>query len=290
MTDPDRVALPRGRFLELSHAPLVMAIVNCTPDSFYAKSRASTSDTAIERSLAAEASGAAIIDLGGESTRPGAAYVEAEEEIDRILPVVEGIRKRSGVPISVDTRKTAVARAALEAGADIINDISALEDDDELGPLCAAAGAAVVLMHKKGTPDSMQTSPFYNDVVAEVRDYLEGAVRRAEGYGIARAGIIIDPGIGFGKRFEDNFDILAGLAEIGRSGYPILIGLSRKGFIGTITGKVIEERLAGTLAANAAAIAGGAKILRVHDVAETFDLIRVFSAITLRNVARKGIS
>lgn len=290
MNAPLRIPLSSGRILDGSEGPLVMAIVNCTPDSFYSKSRAVGVEAAVEKAIAAEAAGAAIVDLGGESTRPGARYVDAEEELARVVPVVEGIRKVSGIPISVDTRKASVARAALAAGADIINDVSALEDDADLGPLCAAAGAAVVLMHKKGTPETMQAAPYYRDVVGEVRAYLETAARRAEQYGIPRDRIIVDPGIGFGKRFEDNLDLLAGLAEIGRSDYPVLVGLSRKGFIGTITGKPIEERLYGTLAANAAAVYGGASILRVHDVPETVDLVRVINAVAARGAGRKGMS
>jgi dihydropteroate synthase len=261
-----------------------MAIVNCTPDSFVPGSRAATTSEALERALAAEAAGAAIVDLGGESSRPGSAYVGTEEELDRIVPVVEALRRRSSIPISVDTRKAAVASAALSAGADIVNDISALEDDPEMGPLCAGTGAAVVLMHKKGTPDTMQDAPFYRDVVAEVRDYLAEAARRAEVWGISRDRIVLDPGIGFGKRPEDNLDLIAGLAEIVGAGYPVLVGLSRKAFIGAVTGRAVEGRLAGTLAANAAAVAGGASILRVHDVAETADAVRILTAIN----ARKG--
>jgi len=279
-----RLALPRDRFLDLSGPALVMAVVNCTPDSFFSGSRARDVGDAVARALAAEEAGAAVVDLGGESTRPGAAYVDAEEELSRVLPVVEGIRARSRVPISVDTRKALVARAVLEAGADIVNDISALEDDAELGPLCARAGAAVVLMHKKGIPDSMQDAPYYDDVVAEVRGYLEAAAARAESFGIARDRIAIDPGIGFGKRLEDNLDILAGLAEIGRSGYPVLVGLSRKAFVGALTGRPVDGRLPGTLAANAAAVWGGARILRAHDVAETVDAAKILAAVA----ARKG--
>jgi len=276
------LALPRGRSLDLSGPAAVMAIVNCTPDSFYAESRARGVDDAVARALEAEAAGAAIVDLGGESTRPGSAYVDEAEEFARVVPVVKALRARSGVIISVDTRKASVARAALEEGADIINDVSALEDDPELAPVCARFGAAVVLMHKQGRPDSMQRDPRYADAVEEVRAYLEAAARRAEGFGIAKDRIALDPGFGFGKRLEDNLALLAGLAEIGRSGYPVLVGLSRKTFIGTITGKAAEDRLAGTLAANAAAVAAGANILRVHDAAETVDAVRVLAAVLAR--------
>jgi dihydropteroate synthase len=259
-----------------------MAIVNCTGDSFYPKSRAGSPQAAAERALAAAEAGAAIIDFGGESTRPGAAYVTAEEEIRRIIPAIKAFRRHSPLPVSVDTRKAEVARLALEAGADIINDISALEDDPAMGPLCAERGAVVVLMHKRGIPLNMQDEPFYTDVVREVSAYLAKAVERAGGWGIAADHIILDPGIGFGKRLEDNLDILARLGEIHGLGYPVLLGLSRKSFIGELTGREGGERLAGTIAANAWGLIGGAKILRVHDVAETADLVRVIHGLLRR--------
>ena len=265
-----------------------MAIINCTDDSFYAPSR-THAEEAVERSLAAVSAGASIVDIGGESTRPGADYVSAEEELRRVLPVVQGLRSLSDVAISVDTRKAQVARAVLEAGADIINDVSALEDDGGLGPLCARCGAAVVLMHKKGIPTDMQNAPYYEDVVGEVGAYLAAAAARAVAAGIAPDRIVLDPGIGFGKRVEDNLDLLARLAEISGGGYPVLVGLSRKSFIGALTGRGPEQRLAGTIAANAAAIAAGAHILRVHDVEETVDLVRVTAAIDSRSDGgRKG--
>ena len=282
MSGGGALRLPRGRSLDLSGAPAVMAIVNCTPDSFYAGSRASSRDDAVARALAAEAAGASIVDLGGESTRPGSAYVGSEEELERVVPVVEELRKRSAVVISVDTRKSLVAGASLAAGADMINDVSALEDDPGLGPLCAATGAAVVLMHKRGSPDSMQDAPLYSDVAAEVRAYLLAAAGRAQAWGIDADCIVLDPGFGFGKRLEDNLDLLVSLAEMGAGRYPVLVGLSRKAFIGAVTGRSVEGRLAGTLAANAAAVAGGASILRVHDVAETVDAVRVLAALRFR--------
>lgn len=273
--------LPRGRTLDLGGPALVMAVINCTPDSFYAPSRAAAEE-AVERALRAEEAGAAMVDLGGESTRPGSEYVGVQEELERVLPVVEGIRRRSAVPISVDTRKSEVARSTLAAGADIVNDISALEDDPGMGRVCAEGRAAVVLMHKKGIPAHMQDAPYYDDVVTEVRAYLSEAARRAEAWGIDPRSILLDPGIGFGKRWEDNLDLLNGLAEIVGAGYPVLVGLSRKSFIGTITGRPPEGRLAGTLAANAAAVFGGARVLRVHDVEETYDLVRVLAALAVR--------
>ncbi|MDR1374382.1 MAG: dihydropteroate synthase, partial [Treponema sp.] len=228
-------------------------------------------------------------DFGGESTRPGAEYVSAAEEIRRIIPAIAAFRKHSALPVSVDTRKAETARAALDAGADIINDISALEDDPALGPLCAERGAPAALMHKQGTPPSMQERPRYADIAGELAAYLKAAAGRALDYGIPREHIILDPGIGFGKTPEDNLSILACLAEICPPGYPLLVGLSRKNFLGEITGRAAEDRLAGTLAASAAALFFGASILRVHDVKETADLVKVIYAVKRRGAQVSGI-
>jgi dihydropteroate synthase len=251
-----------------------MGIVNCNGDSFFPPSRARAGE-AVEKALAAAGEGAKIIDLGAESTRPGAVYVSAEEELERLIPVIEGFRRRSDAALSVDTRKAAVARASLEAGADIINDISALEDDPEMASVCAEKKAVVALMHKKGEPSTMQENPVYADAASEVRDYLFKAASRAEAAGIGREKIILDPGIGFGKRLEDNLVILARLAEICSGDYPVLVGLSRKTFVGELTGRAVEGRLAGTLAAEAFSVFQGAAIIRVHDVAETVDMVKV---------------
>jgi dihydropteroate synthase len=270
--------LPGGAVLDLSGPPLVMGIVNCNGDSFFPPSRALGREAA-ERALSFAEEGAGIIDLGAESTRPGAAYISAGEELERLVPVVEEIRRRSPIPLSVDTRKAEVALACLEAGADIINDISALEDDPAMGRICGEKKASVILMHKRGSPGDMQENPCYGDAAAEVGAYLLEAVDRAAGQGIDRDRIILDPGIGFGKRLTDNLDILRRLAEICGSGYPVLIGLSRKTFIGELTGRPAAERLAGTLAAGAWSIFQGARILRVHDVRETADLVKVLWAV-----------
>jgi dihydropteroate synthase len=264
--------------------PLVMGIVNCNGDSFFPPSRARL-DEAVEKALRQVGEGAAIIDFGGESTRPGAAYVSSGEELERLIPVIEGFRRRSCAAVSVDTRKAAVARACLEAGADIINDISALEDDLEMGPLCAEKKAVVVLMHKKGEPRTMQENPRYTDAAAEVKAYLFEAARRAEQYGISPDKIILDPGIGFGKGLADNLSILNRLAEICGKDYPVLVGLSRKTFIGELTGRDAPGRLAGTLGANAFCLLNGARIVRVHDVRETVDLVKVIFGIAQ---GRKG--
>jgi dihydropteroate synthase len=276
------IKLPSGAALDFSGAALVMAIVNCTEDSFFAGSHSSSVEEAVSRALKAEEDGAAIVDFGAESSRPGAAYVDADEEIRRLLPVIKGFRAKSRAVISVDTRKYDVARCALDAGADIINDISALEDAPEIARLCAERGAGVVLMHKKGVPLDMQDKPYYDDVVAEVCGYLKAAARRAVDAGISAERVILDPGIGFGKRVEDNLDLIARFDAVRALGYPALMGLSRKSFIGAVTGRPVEERLAGTVASNAYALFKGARIIRVHDVPQAVDLVKIFYEITRR--------
>jgi dihydropteroate synthase len=276
------VSLPSGANLDFRGRSLVMAIVNCTDDSFYPASRNHSADEALKRALKAEEDGADIIDFGGESTRPGAMYVSAEEELNRLVPVIRAFRKHSNLPVSVDTRKASVAKAVLDAGADIINDVSALEDDADMGHLCAERGAVVVLMHKKGNSLTMQNEPYYTDVVNEVFSYLMETAAKARNMGIPEQRIIIDPGIGFGKRLEDNLDLLAHLEDFSSSVYPVLMGLSRKRFIGEVTGRESEDRLAGTLAGNALSLFGKAHILRVHDVPETVDLVKMFYAVSCR--------
>ena len=275
------IRLPSGASLNFSGPALIMAIVNCNDDSFYAPSRA-LQDAAVEKAVRAEEDGASIIDFGGESSRPGSLYISEEEEMSRVIPVLKAFRKRSSLPVSVDTRKAAVARAALDAGADIINDISALYDDPLMPELCARYGAAVVLMHKKGVPLTMQEAPSYEDPVAEVGAYLKAAAERAAAAGISPENIIVDPGIGFGKGLEDNLEILRRLpclAEICGKHYPVLVGLSRKSFVGAVTGRDADDRLWGTLAANAAAIMGGAAVIRLHDVKEHLDLVKILFAL-----------
>jgi dihydropteroate synthase len=270
--------LPSGSVLDFSGPALVMAIINCNEDSFYAPSRA-LGEEAVEKALAAEKEAAAIVDFGAESTRPGASYISEEEELKRLIPVISAFRKRSSLPVSADTRKAAVARAAIDAGADMINDISALNDDPQMAKVCAEKDAGVVLMHKKGEPLTMQENPFYSNVAEEIRAFFDDSVKRALAAGISPEKIILDPGIGFGKSLDDNLQIIRLLAEIRGKDYPILVGLSRKSFIGEITGREAEDRLAGTLAANAAAILAGADIIRVHDVKEHVDLARVLFSL-----------
>jgi dihydropteroate synthase len=256
-----------------------MAIVNCNEDSFYAPSRA-LGEKAVEKALAAEKEGAAIVDFGAESSRPGASYIGEEEELARLIPVINCFRKRSSLPVSADTRKSSVAAAAIDAGADIINDISALSCDPRMAKVCAEKGAAVVLMHKKGEPLTMQENPSYSNLAEELSVFFKDSARRALEAGIPPEKIILDPGIGFGKSFKDNIRIIRLLAEICGKDYPILVGLSRKSFIGEITGRDAEGRLPGTLAANAAAILAGANIIRVHDVKEHVDLAKVLFSFT----------
>ena len=271
--------LPSGSVLNFSGPALVMAIINCNGDSFYAPSRA-LGEEAVEKALSAEKEGAVIVDFGAESSRPGASYISEEEELERLIPVISSFRKRSSLPVSADTRRSSVAEAAIEAGADIINDISALSDDPRMAKVCAEKGAAVALMHKKGEPLTMQENPSYSNLAEEISAFFEDSIKRAFAAGIPREKIILDPGIGFGKGLNDNLRIIRLLAEICGKDYPILVGLSRKSFIGEITGRNAEDRLAGTLAANAAAVLAGAKIIRVHDVKEHVDLAKVLFSIT----------
>jgi dihydropteroate synthase len=226
-----------------------------------------------------EKDGAHVLDIGGESTRPGSSPVSESEEIDRILPVIKAVREHSSIPLSVDTRKSGVARKALEAGADMINDISALQDDPEMATLIAEYNIPVILMHKRGQPETMQVNPYYNNVIKDVRREMEISVERALAAGIDEHMIIIDPGIGFGKRQKDNLEILRKLPLLRIGDFPLLIGLSRKSFLGEILGNNPEERLAGSLAAHAWCLSKEVDWLRVHDVRETADLISVWRVL-----------
>ena len=271
------LSLPKGRFLAFGAIPRVMGILNVTPDSFSDGGVHFDHSKAMHAALQMESDGAAVVDVGGESTRPGAAPVGAQEEIERVVPVIEEIRRRSDVAISVDTRKAAVARAALDAGADIVNDISALTFDQEMAPLVGERGAPVVLMHMRGEPATMQQHAQYDDVVSEVHSELEGRIASARAAGVQQ--FLVDPGIGFAKTGEHNLVLLAHLHELASLG-PIVVGASRKAFIGNLTGRSAgPERMVGSLAAVAAAQRGGAAIVRVHDVRETLDFLRVLGAI-----------
>ena len=257
--------------------PRVMGILNVTPDSFSDGGRFSEIARAVEHGLAMVAAGAAIIDVGGESTRPGAAVVSETEEINRVVPVIAALTA-AGVPISVDTSKAGVIVAALNAGASMVNDVRALQEPGAL-EAAVAGSAAVCLMHMQGAPRTMQHDPQYTDVVSEVRDFLQARVSACEGAGIARERIVIDPGIGFGKRLEHNLALLAALPTLRELDLPVLIGVSRKSMLGTLLRRGVEQRLAGGIAVATASILAGAHILRVHDVAETVDAIRVAAAL-----------
>lgn len=273
----------RDRMLETELPAFIMGILNATPDSFWEESRSGGSERhvayGIEKALKLAESGADIIDIGGESSRPGSAYVSEEEELSRVIPIIEGIRKESPVPISVDTRKSAVLAAAVNAGADMLNDISALTDDPDIVRVAAKSGVPVVLMHMQGSPKTMQDNPVYDHVVDEVLAWLLERAERAEEAGIPRDKIILDPGIGFGKRHEDNLALIAGTGKLARTGYPVMMALSRKSSIGIITGRDAAGRLSGTLAANLLAVQRGATWLRVHDPAETKDSLAVLKEI-----------
>ena len=246
-----------------------MGILNVTPDSFSDGGRYLDARAAVARGLEMAAEGADIIDVGGESTRPGALPVAPDEEMARVVPVVREIRKESAALISVDTSKAAVARAALDAGADIINDVSALRFDPDMAGVAADSGAAVVLMHMKGTPETMQVEPRYEDLFAEVRGFLEARADAARSAGVRRDRIIVDPGIGFGKTFAHNIALIEGLGFLDDLGFPVLAGVSRKSFIGKALGAGPGERLEGSLAAGVLCIERGTHILRVHDVRAT---------------------
>ena len=259
--------------------PIVMGILNVTPDSFSDGGRFIDVARAVEHAQRMIEQGAGMIDVGGESTRPGAADVSEEEEIRRVVPVIEALCARTAVPVSIDTSKAAVMTAAVAAGATLINDVRALR---EPGALEAAAqtDAAICLMHMQGQPRTMQHEPHYLDVVAEVRTFLEERVAACSNAGISPNRLVLDPGIGFGKRLEHNLALLAHLPALAQAGLPILIGVSRKSMFQALLGRPVAERLAGGLAVATAAVLAGAAILRVHDVAETVDAVKV--AVALR--------
>jgi dihydropteroate synthase len=258
----------------------IMGIVNVTPDSFYDGGKYYNPETAVTHALGLIDKGADILDIGGASSRPGASPVEKEDEIRRVVPVINGIRKRSGIPISIDTTWSSVALAALDSGADWVNDTSAGSIDSTILNVAALRDAVVILMHSRGTPQTMQDNPLYGDVVRDVVSELLNAVKRCNDAGINNNRIILDPGIGFGKTFEHNCTLLRNMRSLCEPGFPVLLGTSRKSFIGTITGKKVEERLAGSLGSIASAYIQGVKFFRVHDVAETVDFLKVLSEVS----------
>ncbi len=289
-----------SRTLELGRRTLVMGVLNVTPDSFADGGLFFDPGKAIEHALEMERAGANLLDIGGESTRPGSEGISAEEELKRVLPVLEGLRGRLKIPISIDTQKPAVAEAAVAAGAQLINDVSALRSDPALAGVARRHRLPLILMHMRGVPRTMQKRPFARNVLRDVSSGLRAAVARARKAGVPRRQIILDPGIGFGKSFEQNFELLARLPELARLGYPLLLGTSRKTFIGAALARAraseargptrkhswegveplpVSERLWGTAATVAASILGGAHIVRVHDVAEMVQVARATDAL-----------
>jgi dihydropteroate synthase len=268
----------RDRAIVTDRVPRVMGIVNVTPDSFSDRGRTSTAEAAIAHALRLVDEGADLLDIGGESSRPGAATVALEEELRRVAAVVEAVAARVSVPISVDTTKAEVARQALAAGASIVNDINAL-GDPAMAEAAAETRAGVVLMHMAGTPRTMQVDPRYDDVVADVRGVLANRVAAAEALGIPRARIAVDPGIGFGKTLEHNLALLRNLDQFATLGCAVLIGTSRKSLLGKLTGRPLAERATASVVSSLAAVLKGASVVRVHDVAEMVDAIRTWTAI-----------
>lgn len=273
------VEWPGGK-LDFSAGCLVMGILNVTPDSFSDGGKFFDTDKAVERGLQMSADSAAIIDVGGESTRPGSAPVSAAQQIQRVVPVIEALCEKTNVPVSIDAYKYEVAKAALDAGASIINDITALSDE-RMGQLVVEQQVPVVLMHMQGTPATMQNEPKYDDVVGEVLEFLLDRAKRAEKLGVPKDMIFIDPGIGFGKTTEHNLSLLRNIDKFVATGYRVLVGTSRKRFIAQITGKENPaERIFGTAATVALSAAAGVSIVRVHDVAEMVDVVKITNAVS----------
>jgi dihydropteroate synthase len=274
-----RLRLP-SRTLVLGERTLVMGVLNITPDSFSDGGLFSNVDEAVAHALMMEREGADIIDVGGESTRPGSEGTSAEEELARVLPVLEKLRGRLKIPVSIDTQKARVAEAAVAAGAEILNDVTALRADPALAQVARRHRLPMVLMHMRGEPRTMQKQPFARDVVRDVISGLRSAIARACKAGLAKSRLVLDPGIGFGKSFEQNYELLARLPDLARLGCPLLVGTSRKTFLGhTLGGATPEQRIWGTAATVAASILAGAHIVRVHDVAEMVQVARVTDAV-----------
>jgi len=280
-----RLQLP-SRTLLLGGRTLIVGVLNATPDSFSDGGKYLDPRAALRRALEMQAQGADILELGGESTRPGSRPVSAEIELSRVLPVLACLQGRISIPISIDTQKAVVARAAVEAGAEIVNDVSALRTDPALAEVIRRARAAVVLMHMRGRPATMQKRPFARNVMADVERGLLQALERARRAGIPRARVVLDPGIGFGKSVKQNCEVLARLPELARLGCPLLVGTSRKSFLQTPGGGAPGAgRIWGTAASVAMAIAGGAHLVRVHDVAEMAEVARVADTIAGRTAS-----
>ncbi len=267
----------RDRVLDLAE-PVVMGVLNVTPDSFSDGGQFRNSQAALAHARAMVEAGAAIIDIGGESTRPGAPSADVAEELSRVIPVIEALRRESAVFISIDTSKPEVMHAAVGAGADIINDVRALSEPGAI-EAAALSGAGICLMHMQGEPRTMQDAPHYDDVVAEVAAFLAARIRACREAGVEVARLVIDPGFGFGKRISHNLTLLKELASLETMGVPVAVGLSRKSMLAKLTGRAVDGRLAGSVALAAIAVLNGARIVRAHDVAATVDAVRTAGAV-----------
>jgi dihydropteroate synthase len=271
--------LPSGTLLDAGQRPLVMGVLNVTPDSFSDGGRFFRPDLAAERAREMEEAGADVIDVGGESTRPGSEPVSAKEEKRRVIPVVEELAAESSVPVSIDTQKAEVAREALRKGAQMINDVSGLRSDPDMAALAAESGVPVCLMHMQGAPGTMQKNPIYDDVVGDILAWLARRIESAEEAGIERSRIFADPGFGFGKTVQHNLEIMRRLHEFQQLGCPVMIGTSRKSTLGAVLNAEADERLYGTLATVASAVMSGCHMVRVHDPGPALDVVRVCEAI-----------
>mgnify|MGYP003577016041 CR=1 FL=1 len=269
----------KGRLLEFSDHPLIMGVVNVTPDSFFDGGRFFDAAAAVAHALRLVEEGADLLDIGAESTRPGADVVNEAEECRRAIPVVTAVAKAVTIPVSIDTSKAAVARAALDAGASLVNDVTALRGDSAMADLIAKAGAGIVLMHMQGTPRTMQQAPRYDDVVVEISEFFEERISFATAHGIARRQIILDPGIGFGKLLGHNLTVLAQLNQFLQFDCPLMVGVSQKAFLGKLVNRPVQERQWATAAAVAMAVDRGAGIIRVHDVRAMKDVVQVAAAV-----------
>ncbi len=283
--------LRSGR-LRLGERTLIMGVLNVTPDSFSDGGKFFDVKSAVRHALAMQLDGADILDIGAESTRPGSLAISATEELRRLLPVLEALRGKLKIPISVDTQKSAVAELALGAGTEMVNDISGLRSDPELASVAAKYGAPLILMHMRGTPRTMQKGPFARDVMRDVLSGLRKSIATATKFGVKQSQIVIDPGIGFGKSYSQNYELLAKLRELAKLGYPVLVGTSRKGFLGTTLAKngkpaSADERMWATAATVAASILNGAYIVRVHDVAEMKQVALTIDALLCANTSQR---
>lgn len=272
-----KINLARGRTLDFAN-PVIMGIVNVTPDSFSDGGQFLNTTVALNHAMQLLDDGATILDIGGESTRPGAPDVSLEDELRRVIPIIKAIRKQSDCVISIDTSKAEVMRQAIEAGADIVNDVRALQEPDALETVAQYPEVAICLMHMQGQPRSMQRDPHYDDLAGEINDFFSQRIAACEAVGIKQSQLILDPGFGFGKTLEHNYQILAQFSDYAKLGLPLLAGLSRKSMIGNLLNRDTKDRLAGSLAGALIAAQNGAHIIRVHDVKETADVLGVYQA------------